>query len=140
MMSPSWTTYSFPSSRKRPRFFYSLFRTVFDQIIIGHGHGTNKSFFKIRVDDSSCLRSFHATFEGPSTHLFFTSCEISAKSQQVEAARVSLSTPDSVRPIALKILVYLHHLAQKFLPQHAQKSPRLPHSLLPQSHEFASHS
>lgn len=28
-------------------FFYSLFRSIFDQIIIRHGHSTDKSFFKV---------------------------------------------------------------------------------------------
>ena len=36
---------------------------------------------EVRVDDTSCLRSFHTTLKGPSTDFFFTSCKVSFKSK-----------------------------------------------------------
>ena len=58
-------------------FFYFQLRAIVQEVFIFHDFGTDETFFKVRVDDSRCLRRCPADTDSPCPYFLHACREIS---------------------------------------------------------------
>ena len=68
--------YSLPSTRNLPASLQPALATKLYEVVIAHGFGLDKAFFKVGVDNGGGLGCGGAYGDSPGSYFFFTGCEV----------------------------------------------------------------
>ena len=134
IISPSCTTYSFPSSLTRPFSFAAAYCSTCHKVIIADNFRTDKSAFKIRMDLSCRLRRFRSSLDRPCTDFRFSRRQVTDQTEKMITCADQFFKTRLFQSQFLKgTSPFRHHQAGKslLLSPHIQRtlhSPRLPHT------------
>ena len=54
---------------------YCIFTTILSKVLKSHNLRTDKTFFKVSMNNSGCLRCFSFPSDGPASHFIMTCCK-----------------------------------------------------------------
>ena len=134
IISPSCTTYSFPSSLTRPFFFRCRMCSTCHKVIIADNFRTDKSAFKIRMDLSCRLRRFRSSLDRPCTDFRFSRRQVTDQTEKMitcadQFFKTRLFQSQFLKEHRLFVIIKLGK--SLLLSPHIQRtlhSPRLPHT------------